>query len=122
MLPLVFLVGALTANPPDYPRLSLILPGLAMLAALPLAWLSARSRTGLGLAVGATVLIESTFQLNGLGYLFTRSLTGQDYATVLALFLLASVACLTSALLAEALDGDVDPASPVEAVPRIDGA
>lgn len=59
----------------------------------------------LPLWIGATVIIESIFELNGLGYLFARSLAYQDYAVVLALFLLASLVCCTVALLVSAMDG-----------------
>jgi len=48
-----------TVNPPDYPRLSMILPAVALLAALPLAWLSRRHRHGPLLAVGLTAVIAA---------------------------------------------------------------
>ncbi|GAC1508048.1 MAG: ABC transporter permease [Chloroflexota bacterium] len=53
------------------------------------AWLTLARRTSV--LVGGTVVIEWIFQINGLGYLFVRSLHGQDYPIALSLFLLASV-------------------------------
>jgi hypothetical protein len=54
---IVLLASVATINPPDYPRLLMMLPAMALLAAIPLAWLSTRGRQGLVLAIGLTSAI-----------------------------------------------------------------
>jgi hypothetical protein len=49
-----FLVTVGTVNPPDYPRLSLLLPALALLAAAPLVWLWSLGRGGMVAALVVT--------------------------------------------------------------------
>lgn len=66
--------SALTTSPPNYPRLGMALPAIALLAAMPLALVCRRGRMGVGLAAGA---LAGLAVLNGVWFFYDYPREGE---------------------------------------------
>jgi peptide/nickel transport system permease protein len=63
----------------------------------------------LGFMLGGSVVIETVFALNGLGYLAWESITHNDFPVVQAIVLLVSVIYIGLTLLADLINAWLDP-------------
>jgi peptide/nickel transport system permease protein len=59
--------------------------------------------------VGGSILVETTFNYPGMGYLLFNAVNNQDYPLMQAIFLLITVATLLANYLADLLNGILDP-------------
>ena len=59
--------------------------------------------------VAGSVVVETTFSIDGVGRLFWAAVTGQDHAMVMAIVLLTSIATLVSLAMADLLQRWADP-------------
>lgn len=59
--------------------------------------------------LAGSVILETIYQWNGIGYLFYQSITGREYPVIMGLVLMFSVMTLLGQLLADVLYAIVDP-------------
>lgn len=63
----------------------------------------------LPMTVAGSIVVETTFSIDGVGRLFWTAVTGQDHAMVMAIVLLTSLATLVSLVIADLLQQWIDP-------------
>jgi peptide/nickel transport system permease protein len=63
----------------------------------------------IGFVVGGSVLVETVFAYQGIGYLLTNSINTRDYPVMQGVFLIITVSVVVANLLADALYSKLDP-------------
>ncbi|MBT4939759.1 MAG: ABC transporter permease, partial [Rhodospirillaceae bacterium] len=63
----------------------------------------------LGFLLGGTVILESIFALNGVGFLAFESITRQDFPVVQSIVFLLSLAYIILTLLSDLINAQLDP-------------
>ncbi len=95
-----------TARAKGLSRLSIVGKHALRNAAMPLVAIAA---VQLGFMLGGSIVVESVFNLPGLGYLAWESISKNDFPVVQAVVLILAVIYVTLTLLADLLNGVLDP-------------
>jgi peptide/nickel transport system permease protein len=95
-----------TARAKGLTQMSVVLKHAARNAAMPVVAVAA---VQLGFMLGGSIVIESVFALNGVGYLAWESISKNDFPVVQAVVLFLATIYIALTLLADLLNAVLDP-------------